>query len=58
MMLVHSFSAKHAWFEDFRTFANALGAPVNDVDQLSEPVEREGLSLRLAWVADRPKADA
>ena len=54
-MLVHSFSADHAWFDDFQTFTDILGVPVDRVNQLSAPIELEGITLRVGWVADLPQ---
>lgn len=54
MMLVHSFSPQHAGFADFQAFASAIGAPVTAVGSISEPVSRDGVEIRLGWVADRP----
>lgn len=53
VMLVHSFSDDHRWFTDFRAFADAMGATVFRPNELSEEIEREGVSLRLGWVADK-----
>ena len=53
VMVVHSFSESHRWFDDFREFAGAIGAPVSNPNELSASVTAEGVSLRLAWVADR-----
>ena len=55
VMLVHSFSADHRWFNDFRAFSEAIGVPVEEVNQLSEPVIVESVSLRIGWVADTPQ---
>ena len=52
LMLVHSFSEGHSWFDDFRVFADAIGTPVSGTNELSAEVEVEGVSLRLGWVAD------
>ena len=54
VMLVHSFSSTHRWFEDFQAFASALGQSVAHTDQCSEARVFEGVSLRLAWVSDKP----
>ena len=53
-MLVHSFSAADASFEDFRAFADLMGTPVPAVNRVSEERECEGVRLRLGWVKDRP----
>ena len=52
VMLVHSFSEAHSGFEDFRMFTDMIGTPVWGMNRLSAPVEKENVSLRLAWVAD------
>ncbi len=54
LMLVHSFSAEHACFDDFRTFAHAIGLPVDEPDRLSAARTLENVSFRLGWVSDRP----
>jgi len=53
MMLVHSFSEADASFRDFQAFAEAMGMPVPDVNQVSDERECEGIWLRLAWVKDQ-----
>lgn len=52
-MLVHSLNEGHAWFDDFQDFTGALGIPVDRVNHLSAPIELEGITLRLGWVADQ-----
>jgi hypothetical protein len=52
MMLVHSFSPTHHWFEDLAAFSRALSIPVDHPGLCSAAKEYEGVSLRLAWVAD------
>jgi hypothetical protein len=54
LMLVHSFSPTHRWFEDFAAFAGAMGVPVERPDRCSPAVVREGISFRLAWASDSP----
>ena len=49
MMLVHSFSSTHRWFDDFAAFSRALGIPVEQPGLCSSAKEYEGVSLRLAW---------
>lgn len=49
VMLVHSFSDKDLWFNDFAAFALLYGA-VAKVDQLVSTTARKGLPLHLAWV--------
>jgi hypothetical protein len=52
LMLVHSFSASHRWFEDFAAFSHAMGMPLQQPDLCSSAKECEGVSLRLAWASD------
>ena len=35
VMLMHSFSDSHSWFDDFQRFADAIGAPVSHPNELS-----------------------
>ena len=39
VMLVHSFSEGHSWFDDFRAFADAIGTPVSSTNEISAEVE-------------------
>jgi hypothetical protein len=57
LMLVHSFSLTHRWFDDFAAFTRALGIPVERPGVCSQSRVCDGISLRLAWVADsvRPR---
>lgn len=48
-LVIQSFSAVHACFDDFRLFANAIGAAVERPGALSKPVLFDGVSLRLGW---------
>lgn len=52
MMLVHSFSPTHRWFDDFTSFARLMGIPVARPGQCSAVKVCEGVNLRLCWVAD------
>lgn len=52
LMLVHSFSSSHTWFEDFAAFSRAMGIPILQPDLCSAAKACEGVSLRIAWVAD------
>ncbi len=52
VMFVHSFSKEHRGFDDFQAFAEAMNAPVSNINELSCEVEVESISLRLGWVAD------
>jgi hypothetical protein len=54
LMLVHSFSETHRWFEDFAAFAQAMQMPVASYDLCSPARVFEGINLRLAWVSDMP----
>lgn len=54
-LLVHSFSSRHAWFEDFRSFTEALGASCEATGTISKPIRCEGIDLRLGWVADQAR---
>jgi hypothetical protein len=54
LLLVHSFSATHRWFEDFMEFSRVMGQQIKIPGVCSEPRECAGVSLRVAWVADRP----
>jgi hypothetical protein len=56
LMLVHSFSPMHRWFEDFAAFSRAMSLPIQQPDVCSVAKDCEGVSLRLAWVADRLRA--
>ena len=49
MMMVHSFSQEHLWFEDYQAFLNLFGksgAP----DSITHVGERNGVELYLSWV--------
>lgn len=52
LMLVHSFSPTHRWFEDFAAFSCAMGQPLQRPGLCSIAKAYEGVSLRLAWAAD------
>ena len=54
MMLVHSFSPTHRWFDDFAAFSSLMNQPVSIPGSVSIAKMCEGISLRLAWVADSP----
>jgi uncharacterized protein DUF6946 len=54
LMLVHSFSPAHRWFEDFATFSQAMGTPVERPDLCSSAKKCDGVNLRLAWASDMP----
>ncbi|NQW24002.1 MAG: hypothetical protein HQ475_11210 [SAR202 cluster bacterium] len=50
VMLVHSFSQEHAWFEDYKAFVSLFGksAEPNSVSYIGR---RNGVHLYTAWVA-------
>jgi hypothetical protein len=54
VMLVHSFSQSHQWFEDYSSFAVLFGvdAQVNEVSRLGEV---GGIQLYAAWVCGDPR---
>ena len=54
LMLVHSFSAKQASFDDFGRFVAAMGQPIISPGRVSELRLAGKVELRLAWVADHP----
>ena len=54
LMLVHSSSGSHRWFEDFNAFSLVMGIPVQQPGRCSAAKLCEGVSLRIAWVADTP----
>ena len=58
MMLVHSFSAQQASFDDFSNFSRVIGAPVDKVNSVSQSIERSGVRLSLAWVADKVRSQS
>ncbi len=56
LMLVHSFSERHSWFDDFVAFATALATPITERDQISASRMIGGVELRLSWVSDQVAA--
>lgn len=54
LMLVHSFSTRDAWHDDFAAFADALGMPVGSADSIAGSRLLEGVQLSLGWVKDKP----
>ena len=54
VMLVHSFSQSHQWFEDYAVFAALLGAEVA-VNRIVSVGERDGVQLHLGWVCGDAK---
>ena len=53
VILVHSFSENHRWFDDFQAFADAICTPVSRPNELSAEVLVEKISLRLGWISDQ-----
>ena len=54
VMLVHSFDPGSAGLNDFRAFAEAIGATGAAANCVSRPVALEGITTYLAWVSDTP----
>jgi hypothetical protein len=56
VMLVHSFGGGNAWFDEFASFASALGADVKvNAIVRARNIER---SLHLGWISDPVPEDA
>ena len=55
IMLVHSFSQDHAWFEDYAAFAKALGINAPKRGTLQKTNSETSLPLYLGWVTGDPK---
>ena len=49
MMLVHSFSQEHIWFEDYQAFINLFGKS-GTPNSITHVGERNGVELYLSWV--------
>ena len=58
-LIVQSFSPPtvRAGFVDFCTFASVIGAPIHAPGELSAPVERSGIRLRLGWAQDHVRSE-
>jgi hypothetical protein len=54
LVLVHSFSKRHAWLDDFLRFAAVIGIGGAGKDQVSEAKLVGDIELRLGWVSDEP----
>lgn len=54
VMLVHSFSQSHLWFEDFGAFAQVLGCTVA-VNQVAHVGVRGAVDLYIGWVCGDEK---
>ena len=50
MMLVHSFSPKHAGYDDFSRFAELIGAPVSRPGSASDEFKVAEMPFHLGWV--------
>jgi len=50
MMLVHSFSQQHTWFDEYARFARLMGARDPQLDRVAYVGERNGIDLYLGWV--------
>jgi hypothetical protein len=50
VMLVHSFSQTHEWFEDFERFARLFGVPVKP-NRVVPVADRDGVMLHLGWAS-------
>jgi hypothetical protein len=53
VMLVQSFCPKQSGFEDYAAFFTAAGLAGLEPGMLSSPLEAEGSTLRVGWVADK-----
>jgi hypothetical protein len=56
-MIVHSFTARQRWFEDFQRFAATLDMGVNSPGTLSGERTVHGVALRLGWASDIVRQD-
>ena len=54
VLVVHSFSQAHQWFDDYAAFAMLFGAEV-EVNRLISVGDRNGVSLHLCWVCGNSK---
>ncbi len=54
LMLVHSFSQTHRWFDDFARFTQVMKIPVGQPNSCSPARICSDVSLRLAWASDLP----
>lgn len=58
LMLVHSFSSRDAWFDDFAAFADSIGMPILAPGRITGSMRLEGVQLSLGWVKDLPVVSA
>ncbi len=54
LMLVHSFSPRQTWFNDFADFSNAMSTPIGAKNRISAERTLSGVDIRLGWVSDKP----
>jgi len=54
VMLIHSFSQKHEWLDDYSAFARLLGVEEAEVNQVVSIGQRSGIDLSLCWVVGDP----
>lgn len=54
VMLVHSFSQEHVWFDDFSRFAEALGVPAQK-DRILLAPGNHARPLYIGWVTGHPR---
>lgn len=54
VMLVHSFSPTHQWFDDYAAFARVLGIEA-ERDRVYSAGTRGGVGLSIGWVAGDPR---
>lgn len=55
MMLVHSFSQEHLWFEDYAAFVVALCGKTPAIGQLVDAGSKSGFRLFLGWAVGEEK---
>ncbi len=52
MMVVHSFSPEHKWFEEYQAFLSLYGVECG-VNELSKITEKNGIQVYSGWVAGK-----
>ena len=55
MMVVHSFSTEHKWFEDYQAFLSLFGVS-GQVNKIVKLTNREGLIVYAGWVVGKAQA--
>jgi len=53
ILLVHSFSREHSWFDDYSSFVSLFGLHAQK-DGLTNSVLIDGVQLSFGWVSDKP----